>query len=75
MKEAVCANLTRDSYFMDGLRLVVFFSTEARSLKQVDGLPWERPAGQAAEGPQSEDSLRQRCGGCFGSCPAIFDDH
>jgi LssY C-terminus len=45
------ANLTGDPYFTDGLRLVVFLSSDAHALTQVERLPWERPAGLAAERP------------------------
>jgi hypothetical protein len=36
-------NLTRDPYFTDGLRVVVFLSDEQKSLGEVRRLPWQLP--------------------------------
>lgn len=38
-------NYTRDPYFTDGLRLVLFTSDEEHTLDDIDWLQWERPPG------------------------------
>jgi hypothetical protein len=45
-RDAPRKNLTTDPYFTDGMRLVLFFDTEPRSLEEITFLPWEgRPGG------------------------------
>ena len=36
-------NLTGDPYYTDGLRVVLFLSSQTKPLKQVERLPWEVP--------------------------------
>jgi hypothetical protein len=38
-------NLTGDPYYTDGLRLVVFLSTQTKRLTETARLPWELPSG------------------------------
>ena len=42
-------NLTGDPYYTDGLRVVVFLSSQPTSLKDIDRLPWEVPHPPSAE--------------------------
>jgi len=43
------ANLTGDPYFTDGLRAVLFLSSQARPLGDVEMLPWELPLAPSEE--------------------------
>jgi hypothetical protein len=42
-------NLTGDPYYTDGLRLVVFLSSQTKRLTETTRLPWESPAGLGTE--------------------------
>jgi hypothetical protein len=42
-------NLTGDPYYTDGLRLVVFLSSQTKRLPETARLPWELPSGLGAE--------------------------
>jgi hypothetical protein len=43
------SNLTGDPYYTDGLRLVVFLSSQTKRLTETTRLPWELPAGLGTE--------------------------
>lgn len=54
--EAPAVNLTDDSYFSDGLRLVVELSTDPVAYRDVRNFLWEQPAPPLAEGQSAEAS-------------------
>jgi hypothetical protein len=43
------ANLTGDPYYTDGLRVIVFLSSQANELGGIERLPWEAPPGLSEE--------------------------
>jgi hypothetical protein len=48
-RESPAQNYTRDPYFTDGLRVVLFTSETERSLDEIDRLDWESPSVRRAE--------------------------
>lgn len=49
-REERAANLTDDTYFSDGLRLVVIISSDAIPYENIRGFAWEEQASPVAEG-------------------------
>lgn len=49
-REEPAANLTDDTYFSDGLRLVVIISSDAIAYENIRGFAWEEPAPPVAQG-------------------------
>ena len=49
-REEPATNLTDDTYFSDGLRLVVIISSDAIAYENIRGFAWGEPAPPVAEG-------------------------